>query len=629
MASRHLLIAAAALFAALVGLRLHGYSLPIWHALIDGSAPSELLLGKLRPLRSDDWLVGLPLALSQAHQEPPFPRVNRTIGLGQDLVLNDVPSLHWTALFRPFGWGFFLGDDLGVAWMWWSQSLGFALTWFLVLRLAAPGRTSLAAWGALLLWASPFIQFWALLPTRFAAYAGLAVLGATGVLRAGTPRAIAGHALLLAWALGCLGLALYPPYQLPLAQLCVLLVAGLAWDQRERLRDRTGLRLAALAAAGVAVAAVGLGFALDAGSTLERMLGSAYPGERFATGGDLPVWRIFAHDLLLAGRVEDWAPSLNIAEGASFWLFFPVAGLVALRAALRGRPDPLSLALLGYATLLVGYATFGVPAAIARATGLSWAPPSRTLVALGLADAVLLVRQLALPVQDAPGRRFAAGVAAAWVAALAAVAFEAHRSFPEVGVAWLAAACLVNGLLAAGIALRAHGTALVASSACALLASTLWYNPLVLGGSAYLRDNELSHKILAQDRAAGGGTLWVSYGPLYAGNLFRVLGVRALTGLHPVPQLELWRRLDPEGASERIYNRYAHVTARSSGAPGVRFLLPAPDSVEVVVEPGAPELRALGVTHVLIVAPHAPQIAGAAHVDSYAWNHLYRLLPAP
>ena len=43
--------------------------------------------------------------------------------------------------------------------------------------------------------------------------------------------------------------------------------------------------------------------------------------------------------------------------------------------------------------------------------------------------------------------------------------------------------------------------------------------------------------------------------------------------------------------------------------PMLNFRLAAPDGVEVIVEPGAPELRALGVTHALIVAPQAPQIA--------------------
>ena len=54
-----------------MGLRWHGYSLPVWHTVLDGSAPEGVLAGELRPLRSDDWLVGLPLALAQATTNRP------------------------------------------------------------------------------------------------------------------------------------------------------------------------------------------------------------------------------------------------------------------------------------------------------------------------------------------------------------------------------------------------------------------------------------------------------------------------------------------------------------------------------------------------------------------------------
>jgi len=249
----------------------------------------------------------------------------------------------------------------------------------------------------------------------------------------------------------------------------------------------------------------------------------------------------------------------------------------------------------------------------------------RTFVALGLADAALLVRQLSLPAPPEPRRGFAAGTALAWAALLTAVALPVHRTFPEVGLLWLAAAIAVNGLAAWAIAARWRPSVLLAGLTLVLAATTLGYNPLVRGGSAFLRENPLSQQIAAIDHASGGETLWISYGPPYAGNLFRVIGVRAVTGVHPLPELELWRRLDPDARFERLYNRYAHVTARSSGAPGVRFRLVAPDALEVIVEPNAPELRDVGVTHALIVAPEPPRIEGATHVGSHAWNHLYRL----
>ena len=63
---------------------------------------------------------------------------------------------------------------------------------------------------------------------------------------------------------------------------------------------------------------------------------------------------------------------------------------------------------------------------------------------------------------------------------------------------------------------------------------------MVRGGSEYLVENPLSQKILEIDRQHDGESVWIVFGSPYLPNLFRVLGVRAVNGLHPVPQFELW-----------------------------------------------------------------------------------------
>ena len=612
-----------AVFALLVALGIHGYSLPAWRAVLDGSPAPELLLGTPRGLRTDDWAVVLPLALAQAHHDPPFPRVNRDIGLGQDLILMDLPIAHPITLFRPATWGFFVSDDGGIAWMWWSQVLGAFAAWFLALRAVAPGRDALAALGSLALVASPFLQFWSFTPARHVAWAGLALAAAAGVLRAPTPRRVTSQAVLLTLAACGFALEPYPPFQVPLVLLVLAVTAGLAVELRRA--GGIGLRLAALAAAGAAALLVCLAFWLDAAPAVERMRGTAYPGERVERGGWLPVWQLFAHDLGAGLLVSDWGPLVNIAEAAGFWLLFPlvVAGLVKDR-----RRDPVAAALLAVIALLATHACVGLPTALRDATLLSWVAPQRALVAIGLADLLLLVRWLARE-GLAPGPRFAVGAALAWGAGLAAFAVALHRTLPDAALGALLGFAAINAALAVPLLLRRRPAWLLAGLAALLASGTLWFNPLVRGGSAYLRENPLSRRILAIDRAAGGETLWVSYGPPHHGNLFRVLGVQALTGVQPLPQLELWRRLDPAGRYERIYNRYAYVTARSAGRPGVSFRLAAPDSVELLVEPGAPELRALGVTHALIVAPDpsaSDALPGIERVFSHGRNHVYRLV---
>jgi hypothetical protein len=161
---RRLLAATTAVFVGLVAAGLHGFSLPSWHAFLadDGPMP-ELLAGRPRDVRSDDWYVQIPLALAQRAHEPAFPRVNGLIGAGQDVILPiATPIRHPITLFRPEVWGFFLGADLGLAWMWWSRALGLFAVWACVAFLLAGRRTVYGALGGALVLFAPLMQLWSL-----------------------------------------------------------------------------------------------------------------------------------------------------------------------------------------------------------------------------------------------------------------------------------------------------------------------------------------------------------------------------------------------------------------------------------------------------------------------------------
>src|SRR6185295_18067798 len=110
-----IVMALLAAFGVLVALHLHGFSLAAWHEVIDGSPPSEVLLGEPRLIRSDDWKMQLPLLIAQTAATPRFPLVNPSVGLGQNMLLPvEAPVASWIALFRPTMWGFFLGPDAGL-----------------------------------------------------------------------------------------------------------------------------------------------------------------------------------------------------------------------------------------------------------------------------------------------------------------------------------------------------------------------------------------------------------------------------------------------------------------------------------------------------------------------------------
>jgi hypothetical protein len=638
-AHRRLVVGLIVAFALLVSLGIHGFSISFWHTVIDGSPAPEVLFGEPRAIRGDDWRSLLPLALAQRAHKPRFPLVNQNVGLGQSaLVPFQLPVAHPLVLLRPQTWGFFLGDDTGLAWMWWTQALGVFYAAFLALMILSRGRFALSFLGALVLLCSPFLQFWSLNSAPFIAWACIAFVAACHVLMSPDRRLVLVNGAVLGVAGGAFLQLLYPPYQIILTQLATVLLGATFY---ERVRAYGAPGDSAVRAACVALAVVLLGIAAlalerNAGDAIAAMRESIYPGQRWFRGGGWPFWGVFLHDLGAAWRVERWEPLTNLCEAASFWLLFPVVG-VGLTARAYRRPrewDPVAVALFAYCLLLTIYCVTGLPDALSRALFLRSVPTPRTFVGLGVADLFLLVRFLAVDGVEAPGRAtIPAAVGLAWAAAVAAIGFAARRSLPELDALWIAGAAAVNGALAFALFRRSAVTPLAALAA-GLAASTLWFNPVTRGGTGYLRENALARALLATDAEAGGGTRWAIINTRLYPSLLPALGLNTFSGTFAVPQLALWSRLDPEGKSRRIYNRFAMVALLSGELHHVEFQLNAEDAFSVHLPLDATTLRRFGATHVVFaaltesqaVSAIVPRFPDLVYLRSAGRFHLFRIV---
>jgi hypothetical protein len=266
----------------------------------------------------------------------------------------------------------------------------------------------------------------------------------------------------------------------------------------------------------------------------------------------------------------------------------------------RERPDPIVAVLCAYCAALTLYCTRGAPDWLASASLLAHVPDRRSTLGIGFADTLAWIAFLARAraKETSPSPAAALGVAAAWALVLASCSVRLRSALPDTNAPMLALAVIANGVIGF-LALRGMRPVLVtAAVAAAVATTTLRFNPIAVGGSDHLLHNPVSEMILDVDREAGGDTIWISYGDEKIANLFRVLGVQAVDGVHPTPQLELWSRIDPTGADRSRYNRFAHVYA-GMYAPAGRFM-PAQDTLYVGVGPEEEELRRLGVTHLLV-----------------------------
>ncbi|MGZ3696807.1 MAG: DUF7657 domain-containing protein [Bdellovibrionota bacterium] len=620
---RNRTILAAALFAALVTscLHLHGFTISQWHRVIDDSKPTEVLSGSAPAIRSDDWVTHLPFAFAQWNHEPRFPKLNSNMGNGQYMLFHPAPVLGSFGLFRPDTWGYFFGPDFGMAWNWSFFVIGLWTLSFLLLQLATGGETLISALGAGILVWSPFFQFWSFNSAPVFIYSCASILLVQSILTMKSRSNLILLGLFLTWDLGCVGVCMYPPYQIPLAYAVAAASLGLLF--RIPPRDRPLARILArtgvvgLSLCGAAV--IGLYFFHDARSEFQSLTASVYPGHRVIPSGGAWFWRFFGNNVASMSEFGSHPLFGNICEGSSFLLFFPLVifGMGQDLWKERRRPDPMLIALGAFCLGLFYWSVFGIPESVNNLMLLSRVPGQRARIGLGLADMALIGTYLAKRYRDrrAGNPKPWSIPFLLWAVFLAVLLIQADGSL-HLFSRWVNirySLLIVGSELLAGYWVlqgrrRAFGLVLALS-----FVLTTGFNPIVRGGYDFISGNPLSRKI-QEINTASNHPLWATFDNCVMPNFVAGLGAHAIDALQAYPHLEIWSQLDPSGANRDHYNRMGFVCLTYNKNPkAVEFSNFSGDSVSIQIHPDNPLFLKLGVKNILFHGEVPKELRAGPH----------------
>jgi hypothetical protein len=591
-------------------------------------------LGVPRPIRSDEWEVFTPLALAQRAADPPWPVRNDLLGAdGQNALIpgmTGMPTWHLSTLARPATWGFlFLDLRRALAWLWWLPIMGawgaVALLWRRLFGLDWRTCATLAACVALAPYSAVF-SFW---PAYLILFGAVGVVACHMALRATGWRSAVGAGLMTGWAAAGFALFLYPPWQISVATLLALLLAGWVWRDRAQLHWRIPQWLALAVALLVVLVLIGTWWQ-DAHKAVAVIRDTVYPGQRSTeAGGGTEVW-FWLRGWLAPVLMYVQSPCINASEAGSFVLL-PIAVSVAVLMAWRQRRrvDALSGALMLFAVFAVTFMFAGFPHGLSEITGWNRVTDYRLDLALGLVQAGLIGWLLSTGTASAlPSARwrqpFVMGVMlltalhAAWQWRALPVPL-ADAVSPALAVIGLAALMALTWLL-----LMRRRTAFLALFALWTLAPTLPFSPLAQAPA---------HLALAPDLKAAGiadaqtdvlkpdGTRkgvavlerdWAMSLP--------AVGVPVSNSVFYAPERSLWKSLDPAGAQRTIYNRYQRLLFELAqpgddlGAAGYAIESPRLDEVRVRFDPARFDFRRLGVRFVLLPSDEADRLAANASV---------------
>lgn len=619
------------LFVFCLALRLHGFSLPQWHAQLDGSPANEVLLGHPREIRADDWAAALCTIFAQREHDPAFAVFNENIGLGADMIVSPIktPVRHYVTLFRPHLWGYFFGRDLGLAWHWWFLILGLFYSYFLCFFLVSGGRFFVALSGALLIAYSPFFQFKSAEYAEITIFAALVFVALVHVLFTRSRRQRVAGALILAWSVAGLALNFYPPSQLALGYLLIFLSAGFLLRHHAELRARGQWRHRLIClACGLGLAAVVVGtFVAQGWPILQIINHTVFPGQRFVTGGDYPCWRVFANNFFLQFFIPENLPGTNITEYGSFFFFFPVlAAWAAYRMWSCRQVDWLVGSTLLFCCALMLFAVVGFPSWLSAVTLMSKVPPNRSMVALGVANAVLLCAATASPQTKKPADVVLLVIIGGWGVFLLIMARSVAENVKSLAFWELVLSAAALTILAYGLLQERFKEGSIFALAVISIGATCWFNPLVRGGSVFLYRNSLAVRMRALS-ARDQKARWVTFGTMFYADYPRLLGLPALNGTHPYPQFALWSRFDPERRFVDQYNRYAHVWFTAVASDRITIDSPFLDQVRVSLPPTSPVLDEFRVRFFLVISPEDQffdRLPQFSKIFSHGRVHIYQ-----
>jgi hypothetical protein len=589
-------------------LNLSGSSSAMWRFCVDGRLPERgLLLGTAKEIRSDEWMVQTSWMLSQASTEPPFQTSNPNVGDGETGLLVNLPIRHWTTLFRPQFWGFFVFDvEHAFSWYWNLKWYVLVVGSFLLFRIISRAHLFATVAGTVLVFFAPYMQWWYSTGAALPEIVGLGFLGVWGFYfnrRAKTPWGVALGAVTLLAAIENFIYCCYPRFQIPLLYFALLAAIWISFITKTRPAYRL-LRYGCLVAALGLVAVCGFAWSGEVAATLRMTAQLEYPGKVFSTGGGFS-WAHFFLPFLQFGMSEFHFPAglVNASNAAGFVLLLPFVVLL-LASRQRAWRDGFVLLMLGFVAVVGYFMMVGVPPALAKYSGWSLVYSTRGILPAGIASTACFVRVFAYP----PSRRAVSlflgmilmiAFAAVWWFSLSGVNQE-YEGFVSVGtVIAIALYLAVISILFIGRT-QALATILLAAP---IVASAALVNPLGHGlpgfyesetfrnlRSLVSKDHTGRWLVIGHDRRSG-----------YVPYLIKAAGGDVLSGIRCNPDMRIFEVLDPERKHFDVWNRFAVVTYARSPDDQVGLTLTSAVSYTVTLPFREELLDRLGIKYILTV----------------------------
>ncbi|HRN70179.1 MAG TPA: hypothetical protein PLS49_03245 [Candidatus Woesebacteria bacterium] len=601
------------LFISILGiLGISGSSVGIYNSALYGESYDDenLIIGQLRGIRSDEWLVNTQYTSAQYNND--FSRFNDNVGDGQDMgILYDLPVKDWTVIFKPLNsLYFFLPLELAFSLEWWLRGFALLFSTYLLLRKITKNRL-ISLLGSFTILFTPFLNWWySTLALEIVIYASLVYLAFHKLLESKEHKFKILYSLLLSYFCISFVLLLYPPFQISIG-LGLLFIATGNFINKHRVLDKKELikDLIHLFIALTTIIVIILLFYLDYKETINTILATSYPGLRVIEGGGYNYIKFFNfpynYSLLFNSNP---VPEIfaNQSEASNFFMGFlfvlPFIWFSSIkRFLLKRKSDFMELLLLIFLSISLLWLFIGLPTLFERLLLLDKVPMERMIIGIGFWGYILSFyylsrKQSSLDKLDLKILSFIVAVIVSIINFnLGKLLMANYPTFP-LSTEYLVISSLSIGLTIYLLITR-HSLALLIVMISSVFLS-ISINPLYRGLST-IDEGKLINGVKRVEQSNIDNSRWVYYGGILWQNILVANGISSISSTHYYPQLEMWEILDPEKEFYDYYNRYAHIQFNKPNLQQDRVVLNSPDHISVYIDPCSSELEELRVKYIL------------------------------
>ncbi len=592
-------------------LHINGSSVGKYNEIIsDNTKNSDLIFGSSRAIRSDEYLLGAPMLISQSINGEPT--VNTDMGIESDLSIQyGVPTSNIYTIFKPNTWGFFLSDNLEFAFSfyWWIRTILMLISTYLLFLVLTKKNIFLSIIGSLLFLTSPFLQWW--MQPESITMISLGLVSFIMLIRSDTLIRKILSSLGLIYSIISFVLILYPPFQIPLAWVAIFV--GIATIlSRNYLENKKKVLIdgAFLVGCALIVGIIIYSFYTKNAEVIKLMTQTTYPGERFISAGQGNIYHLFnGFYNILMQRDINGAPYGNQCEASNFLLLsiFMTPWIIYKNIQnweAKKKIDWIMVGLCLATLLFTTWYLLPLPDFLSKYTGLSMVLPQRIFMGIGYTNILMLVMLFSNKIYKVSSNKDVY-IVITTIIITSLIYYLTGKSLYTLNPQSFYWPSFMSPLLKIlGVTLFSGILIYLLSIQNKLffylllvfgLCSVVYINPL-RKGLTILTDTTIATEIKTLNK---NDSQWIVYGDHRLAQYALANGADVINGIHIYPQFDLWDNLDPNRKYIDVYNRFAHITFSSYETGEEYIVLTAMDSVEVNIDICDTRLDALMIDYVL------------------------------